>query len=214
MTSCWMLLPLLACWHVWHPSGAAWVLRAIDRSPGMMVAPSSSSSLPPLVHRYYGCLMEIDMDHMCQTVVENDGLAPTVTVLGPGRRGYVTLGCWTASDNDQAGSDGDDNGDGEKSAQADSSSFRGGGGGAAPVNGSSKGTKGEFGRSSSSANKKRASGRRPHTVVGCGFGYSTSVIFAHSRAYIYHNSAVLEDSSVNMRHHYSRCCIYMRYSSG
>ena len=45
--------------------------------------------------KYYGTLHEIDMDVQMIRCVENNGEAPTATVLGPGRRGYVTLGVWT-----------------------------------------------------------------------------------------------------------------------
>ena len=45
--------------------------------------------------KYYGTLHEIDMDVQMIRCVENNGEAPTATVLGPGRRGYVTMGVWT-----------------------------------------------------------------------------------------------------------------------
>jgi hypothetical protein len=64
--------------------------------------------------KYYNTLHEIDMDNRMIRTVENYGATPTATVLGPGRRGYATMGAWTPKKKmeekmeETEGDDGDD----------------------------------------------------------------------------------------------------------
>jgi hypothetical protein len=103
--------------------------------------------------KYYGCLMEVSIDRLTSCVVENDGPAPAVTVLGPGRRGYATLGCWT-----------------DPTAWAEAKKQH-----RTTANSKAKGAerKEKQGGGGKTPTATVTVAPEPRTIVGCGFGYTT-----------------------------------------
>ena len=58
----------------------------------------NEDSVPQYLHgKYYSTLIEIDMENLIMRAIENNGEAPGITVLGPGRRADVAIGVWTPS---------------------------------------------------------------------------------------------------------------------